>query len=186
MTYVALLRGINVGRAKRVAMADLRTLIEGLGYRHVQTLLNSGNVVFTGPKTPGAAIAARIERTMTKTLGVAANVTIVSADELEAIVNAMPLETDGRDPSRMMVGFFRTPADERRIDAVVSATWTPDEVATGPRVVYVWCPDKILESTAFAAIGRAAGDGITTRNWSTVTKLLALSRELVPRANVKS
>ena len=49
--YVALFRGINVGRAKRVAMADLRTLFEGLGYGDVRTLLNSGNVVFSAPAT---------------------------------------------------------------------------------------------------------------------------------------
>ena len=44
--YVALLRGINVGKAKRIAMADLRALLEGLGYTHVKTVLNSGNAVF--------------------------------------------------------------------------------------------------------------------------------------------
>jgi uncharacterized protein (DUF1697 family) len=49
-THVALLRGINVGKAKRVAMADLRALLEELGYADVRTLLNSGNVVFTAPR----------------------------------------------------------------------------------------------------------------------------------------
>ena len=175
MTYVALLRGINVGRAKRVAMADLRALLEDLGYRDVRTLLNSGNVVFTTPKSAGTALAARIEEAMTRKLGVTAKVTVVSASELQAAVKGLPLATAGRDPSRLMVGFFRTPADERRVDDLVRQKWAPDEVATGPRAVYVWCPDGILESRAFEAIGRAAGDGMTTRNWSTVTKLLAMA-----------
>ena len=174
MTYVALLRGINVGRAKRVAMGDLRALLEGLGYRDVRTLLNSGNAVFTTPKSAGVALASRIEEAMSRKLGVTAKVTVVSAAELQAAVKGLPLATAGRDPSRLMVGFFRTPADERRVDDVVRQKWAPDEVATGPRVVYVWCPESILESRAFEAIGRAAGDGITTRNWSTVTKLLAM------------
>ncbi len=175
MTYVALVRGINVGRAKRVAMADLRTLLEGLGYRDVRTLLNSGNAVFTSPKSADTALAARIEEAMTRKLGVTAKVTVVSASDLQAVVDRVPLATEGRDPSRLMVGFLRTPADERRIVDVVRQKWAPDEVAAGPRVVYVWCPDGILESRAFEAVGRAAGDGITTRNWSTVTKLLAMA-----------
>ena len=58
---VALIRGINVGRAKRVAMADLRALVEGLGYRDVDTLLNSGNVVFTVPAGMKGTPSSRIE-----------------------------------------------------------------------------------------------------------------------------
>jgi uncharacterized protein (DUF1697 family) len=176
MTYVALFRGINVGRAKRVAMADLRVVLENLGYRDVRTLLNSGNAVFNCPKSAPAALAARIEEAMPRKLGVTARVTIVSASELQAAVDRLPLATEGRNPSRLMVGVFRTAADERRVDELMRRNWAPDEVATGPRVVYVWCPDGILESRAFEAIGRAAGDGITTRNWSTVTKLLAMTR----------
>ena len=174
LTYVALVRGINVGRAKRVAMADLREMLEGLGFRDVRTLLNSGNAVFTAPKSAPAALGERIEEALTRKLRVTAHVTVVSASELQAAVDGLTLRSDGRDPSRLMVGFFRTPADERRISDIVRQKWDRDEVATGPRVVYVWCPDSILESRAFAAIGRAAGDGITTRNWGTVTKLLEM------------
>src|SRR6188768_3917664 len=151
MTYVALIRGINVGRAKRVAMGDLRTLLEGLGYRDVRTLLNSGNAVFTAPKSADTALASRIEEAMTRKLGVTAKVTVVSASDLQKAVDGLPLSTEGRDPSRLMVGFFRTPADERRIDGLVRQKWAPDEVAAGPRVVYVWCPDSILESRALEA-----------------------------------
>ena len=59
-TYIALLRGINVGKAKRIAMADLRALLEGLGHADVATLLNSGNVVFRSGKKIPAKIAAEI------------------------------------------------------------------------------------------------------------------------------
>ena len=71
---VGLIRGINVGRAKRVAMADLRALVEGLGYGDVRTLLNSGNVVFTAPRTTTARAAARIEEGLATQLGVPARV----------------------------------------------------------------------------------------------------------------
>src|ERR1700704_4724623 len=68
---VALLRGVNVGKAKRVAMADLRKLVEGLGYGDVRTLLNSGNVLFTVPAGMTGDAAARIENAIGARLGVA-------------------------------------------------------------------------------------------------------------------
>ena len=69
-THVALLRGINVGRAKRVAMADLRSLVERLGYTDVRTLLNSGNVVFTSTSARSGGAEARIEAAIAARLGV--------------------------------------------------------------------------------------------------------------------
>src|SRR5262245_4461223 len=107
-TCIALLRGINVGKAKRVAMADLRKLVEGLGYRDVRTLLNSGNVVFTAPRAAANA-AARIEKAMAADLGVSARVTVVTAAQLTAAVTGSPLGKVADDPSRFLIGFFRDP-----------------------------------------------------------------------------
>ena len=80
--HVALIRGINVGRAKRVAMADLRALMESLGYGDARTLLNSGNIVFTAGREGPDRIRARIERAMAARLGVSARVTVLTAAEL--------------------------------------------------------------------------------------------------------
>src|SRR5213593_3406061 len=94
---IALLRGINVGRAKRVAMADLRALVEGLGYADVRTLLNSGNVVFAA--TDGAkGAAARIEKALAAKVKVTARVTVISAEELAMAVRANPLAKVATDP----------------------------------------------------------------------------------------
>src|SRR5262245_24009387 len=104
--HVALIRGINVGRAKRVAMADLRQLMEQLGYREVQTLLNSGNVVFSGARREKpAGIAARIERGIAERLGVSARVTVLSRAEFEGVVEQNTLTAAAADPSRLMVMF---------------------------------------------------------------------------------
>ena len=73
--YVALIRGINVGRAKRVAMADLRTLLAELGYVDVRTILNSGNVVFSGQQQQPSRIGKRVEEAMAQRLGVSGRVT---------------------------------------------------------------------------------------------------------------
>src|SRR5215471_18045832 len=90
---VALLRGINVGKAKRIAMGDLRTLVEDLGFRDVRTLLNSGNVVYTSLRLAPAAAAARIESAIAKTLGVPSKVTVVDGAELAEIVAGNPFDS---------------------------------------------------------------------------------------------
>ena len=77
-SHVALLRGINVGTAKRVAMADLRGVLTGLGYDDVRTLLNSGNVVFSAPPRSGDP-SKRIEKEIEKKLGVSSRVTVLTA-----------------------------------------------------------------------------------------------------------
>ena len=84
--HVALIRGINVGRAKRVAMADLRELLAELGYRDVQTLLNSGNVVFSGGREKPARMGKRIEAAMAERLGVSARVTVLIAAAFATVV----------------------------------------------------------------------------------------------------
>ena len=80
--YVALLRGINVGKAKRVAMADLRAALESLGYTDVATLLNSGNAVFTAPPAAAGRAAADIQAAVLARTGVSSRVTVLDAEEL--------------------------------------------------------------------------------------------------------
>jgi uncharacterized protein (DUF1697 family) len=172
---VALIRGINVGRAKRVAMADLRALVEGLGYRQVRTLLNSGNVVFTAPRATPASAAARIEKAMAEGLGVSARVVGISAEDLATAVADNPLAGVADDPSRFLVAFLADPAARAKLEPLLEQDWAPEALAAGPRVAYLWCAGGILASRLLEAVNRALGDGVTTRNWATVTKLAALA-----------
>lgn len=171
MTLVALLRGINVGKAKRVAMADLRALVERLGYGDVRTLLNSGNVVFTAPKSVRGEPAARIEKAIAARLGVTSRVTVLSGAEVAAMVRDNPLGKVADDPSRYMITILTHPPDRTRLKTLAREDWSPEVVALGKRCVYLWCPAGIIESRAFAALTKLLGDAITTRNWATITKL---------------
>lgn len=175
--HVALIRGINVGRAKRVAMADLRALLEKLGYTDVRTLLNSGNVVFTAPPSARRSAAARIEEGMTARLGVSARVTVLTAAEVAAVVADNPLGAIAKDPTRLLVTFLTDPAHRKRLLPLTRQGWAPDVLAVGARVAYQWCPGGMLESPMVAAVNRALGDGATARNWATVMKLHALLEE---------
>ena len=173
--YVALLRGINVGRAKRVAMADLRDLVAGLGHADVRTLLNSGNVVFSGRSAPVERIAAAIEQALERGVGVRANVTVLGADAFRTIVSENPLPAAVAEPSRFLVGFLRDPVAARpALAPLLERRWDGDAFALGARAAYLWCAGGILESELLDAVGRLLGDQVTTRNWATVTKVLAL------------
>jgi uncharacterized protein (DUF1697 family) len=174
-THVALLRGINVGKAKRVAMADLRALVGDLGYSDVRTLLNSGNVVFTAPvKSVAADVAARIERGIASKLGVTSRVTVLNARELRGAIEENPFTDIATNPSRLFVAVLTNPADRKLLQPLTKANWSPDSFAIGTRVAYFWCPEGMLESRLPEAIGRTLGAGVTTRNWATLSKLHAL------------
>jgi len=172
--HVALIRGINVGRAKRVAMADLRALVEDLGYGDVRTLLNSGNVVFDVPASARGDPAARIEQAMTRRVGVSARVTVLTAREVAAAVADNPLGKVASDPSRLFVTILTNPADRKRLLPLARQDWMPDMLAVGGRVAYLWCPKGMMESRLAEAVSHLLGDAATTRNWATLTKLHAL------------
>jgi uncharacterized protein (DUF1697 family) len=172
--HIALLRGINVGRAKRVPMADLRTLMEGLGFVAVRTLLNSGNVVFGVPTTFAGDIATSIERGLTRELGVSARVIVLKDAELIAIVSENPLREIATDPSRLLVS-IGDPADRAGLAELSRRDWTPEAMALGARASYLWCPGGIVRSPLALAVGRVTGDRATARNWATIMKLHRLS-----------
>ena len=172
---VGLLRGINVGKAKRVAMADLRALVSGLGYRDVTTLLNSGNVVFTHTRGPAGDTGSRLERAIATRLGVSCRVVVITAAELAAVVAENPLSAVATDPSRHLVAFMRNPSDRARLAALAGESWHPEALALGARVAYVWSPAGVLEGKLPQVIGKILGESVTVRNWATVMKIHALA-----------
>ena len=171
---VALLRGINVGKAKRIAMADLRKLFEGLGYGNVRTLLNSGNVVFTVVKKSGGDDAARIEKVIANRLGVATRVTVLMAKEVAEAVRENPFCSIADNPSRLLLMVLRDSNAAAQLQPLLKERWTPDALALGKRVAYLWCANGIMDSRLCATANRVVGDAGTARNLATMAKLLAL------------
>lgn len=168
--YVALVRGINVGRAKRVAMADLRKLVSDLGYEDVRSLLNSGNIVFSAAALmPGAAAA--IEDALVLKLGVAARVMVLSSTELSAIVSDNSLLALADDHARLMVFVIADPSLHEHVAVLCRSDTGTGVMALGRHAAYVWCPTGVLDSAAAAAVGNLLGDATTARNWNTVIKL---------------
>jgi uncharacterized protein (DUF1697 family) len=173
---VALLRGVNVGKAKRIAMADLRELVEELGFTNVRTLLNSGNVVFDASRASPARIAASIEAAIEKRHGFSSKVVVIDAAALDEIVANNPLRELATDPARHLVAFSAS-SGWTSVRPLLEQAWAPDRLAIVGQAAYLWCAEGILASKLATAFARAAGDEATTRNWATVLKLQAMTAE---------
>lgn len=175
-THVALLRGINVGKAKRVAMADLKAVVAGLGHTNVRTLLNSGNVVFDSPRKLTSAAGPAIRDAVAERTGVVSEVTVVAAADLATIVAENTLASEITEPSRCLVAFPATAADLAKGAPLSGIDAGSERFVLGSRAAYFWCPDGILESKLLKQLGRLVGEAVTTRNWATVLKLLEMTR----------
>ena len=174
---VALLRGINVGRAKRISMGDLRELFVELGYSNVKTLLNSGNIVFTASARNRGEQATRIERAIAERLGVTTRVVVLSAGEVAEALRENPLEAVATDPSRLLFLALRDSAVIAQLKPLLKEKWEPEALALGTCVAYLWCARGIRDSPLWIAVHRAIGDAGTARNRTTMTKLLAVVDE---------
>ena len=168
---VALIRGINVGRAKRVPMSDLKALIEDLGYTDVRTLLNSGNAVFTAARDAPAEIAARIEKALVLRVGVEARVVVLTAAETATVIAENTLLDVADQPSRLLVAVPMPGADLRNLKPLLARDWGNDAFALGKRAAYLWCADGILDSALMKSVSRALENAVTMRNWATMIKL---------------
>ena len=178
--YIALLRGINVGRAKRVAMADLRKLIDEMGYREVRSVLNSGNLVFSAAGVTPQLAARAIEEQLVLQLGVVSRVIVLSRDELASVLAENTLLPLATDHSRLLVFMLADSAARAAVAPLCEREWGLEALAVGQRAAYVWCPEGMLDSAAAAALGKQLGDNTTSRNWNTLCKLYALCSEPAP------
>jgi uncharacterized protein (DUF1697 family) len=180
--HVALLRGVNVGKANRIAMSDLRELCEDIGYAEARTLLNSGNLIFSAPREDARA-AAKIEKEIAARLGVTSRVLVVTGHELDVIIEENPLAECDLDPSRFLVIAFSTDANRAGLEELALQDWGAERLGLGSRAIYLWCANGILESPASVAVGRVLRDDGTSRNWATMKKLQALVHSsTTPRA----
>jgi uncharacterized protein (DUF1697 family) len=174
-TYVAMLRGINVGGRAKVAMAELRQLFADLGHTDVQTYIQSGNVVFA-TRAARERVAVDLEQRIGADLGVDVTVVLRTAQDLARIVAKNPFVGRGADPSTLHVTFLAGAAGSGAAGRLDAPDAGPDELIVAGRDVYLHCPNgygRTKLNNTF--IERRLGARATTRNWRTVTKLLELA-----------
>jgi uncharacterized protein (DUF1697 family) len=171
---VALLRGVNVGGANKLPMADLREIAEGCGYQQVTTYIQSGNVVFTADVADTAKVALKLRRAIATQTSLDPAVIVRSRDELAAVVEANPFLRRGDDPAHLHVVFMEraTPLRLKDLDA-----YAPEELEVVGRERYLFLPNGLGRSRLAADVTKQKSAPGTARNWRTVTKLLEMADE---------
>ncbi|MEV5546269.1 DUF1697 domain-containing protein [Streptomyces sp. NPDC052309] len=176
--YAALLRGINVGGSRKVPMAELRTLMEGLGHDAVGTYLQSGQAVFASDRGDEESLAAELGDAIEKHFGFAVDVIVRDHAYLKAIADACPFPAADLEAKQLHVTYFSTPVDAERFAEIDQAAFLPEEFRLGDRALYLYAPDGLGRSKLAEALSRPRlnkGLIATTRNWNTVIKLVDLT-----------
>lgn len=176
MKHIALLRAVNLAGINKVSMADLRALLVDLGFADAQTLLQSGNVVFSGGSKTTAALEATFERAAATQLGVATDFFVRTAKEWQAIIDANPFPREAKiDPGHLLAVVMKDDVDAANVAALQKAIVGREVVRAKGRCVYIVYPDGIGRSKLTSAmIEKKLGTRGTARNWNTVLKLRAL------------
>ncbi|MFG2309782.1 DUF1697 domain-containing protein [Streptomyces sp. NPDC048566] len=177
-TYAALLRGINVGGAKKVPMAELRTLLEGLGLTGVRTHLQSGNAVFGADRGDEESLAAELSAAIEQRFGFGVGVIVRDHRYLRAVREACPFPAAELEARQLHVTYFSEAVDPARFAPVEPAEFRPEEFRLGDRALYLYAPDGLGRSRLAGALARPRllkGLLATTRNWNTVVKLEELT-----------
>ncbi|MET7680738.1 DUF1697 domain-containing protein [Streptomyces sp. NPDC005423] len=177
-TYAALLRGINVGGARKLPMAELRALMEELGHLGVRTHLQSGQAVFTVGRGDEDSLAAGLAEAIEGRFGFAVDVIVRDHAYLKAIVDACPFPAAALEARQLHVTYLSAPVEEERYADVDRAAHLPEEFRFGDRALYLYAPDGLGRSRLAVELSRprrVKGLTATTRNWNTVVKLAELT-----------
>jgi len=178
-TYIALLRGINVGGHKMVDMAALRDLLAGLGFDDARSLLQTGNLVFRGTAPTGAGLERLLEVEAEKRLDLRTDFVVRTAGGWEAVIADNPFRDEAeRDPGHLIVMFLKDAPSVNAVKALQGAITGPETVHGDGKHLYVIYPAGIARSRLTSKLMEdKLGTRGTGRNWNTVLKLGALARE---------
>lgn len=173
--YVALLRGVNVGRANRISMARWRELLEAAGMSEVRTLLQSGNAVVTSALESAGDLAGRIEADLLAHGDLAVRCLVIEADELRSAIDTNPMPEHAEDGAKLLCYVCSAELDAGLAAANHLDALAPGDIVWQGRFVYQWCPEGVLHAPALMPVlERHLGVVATARNWNTFTKLAGL------------
>lgn len=170
-TWIALLQGINIGKNKRISMTDLKKLVADIGGDDVATHINSGNVVFRHDSTDASDLESQIEEAVEAHIGVTVPVILRTAAELAAVVDMNPFPAATSEPKTLHVTFLR-----KKIANVLDGIDPgKDSLQASGREFYMHLPKGVSGQTYDTkTLNKRLGPDATSRNWNTVTKLLAM------------
>jgi uncharacterized protein (DUF1697 family) len=177
MVHIVMLRGINLGPARRVPMAELRTLFSEAGYEDVRTYVQSGNIVLRSTAKP-AELERNAARLISERFGFDVPVIVRTRADLARVVKRNPLGDVADNPKRYQVSFLSAEPDSSVSGRLESLAAETEAVVLHGREIYAWHPDGVARSKLWNELaGKKLGDTATARNWTTVTTLLEMASE---------
>jgi uncharacterized protein (DUF1697 family) len=171
--HIALLRAVNLPGHNKIGMADLKAFVIGLGFTDAQTLLQSGNIVFSGGTKTTTSLEETLERAAAKQLGLETDFIVRTAKEWQAIIDANPFPREAKDdPSHLLAVILKDEVSAANVTALQKAIVGREVVRAKGRCLYVVFPDGIGRSKLTTAMTeKKLGTRGTARNWNTVLKL---------------
>ena len=174
---IVLLRGINMPKRNRIAMPVLRDVLAGAGFGNVRTYVQSGNVVLSTAKSP-AVVAGECGALIASRFGLDIKVVVRTREELAEVVRRNPFDKIANNPKRYQVCFLSAELDPKVVAKLAAAAVDPERLEVIGREVYAWHPEGINRSPLWEILaGPKLGVTATSRNWTTVTTLLAMANQ---------
>jgi len=177
-TYIALLRGINVGGKNILPIKELASVLESIGLENVHTYIQSGNVVFQSATTDANKLSQAIKNAVGESHGLSPEVLVLSIDELRDAIASCPYTDGERDPKTLHFSFLASIPSDPDLDRLEVIRSPSERFQLAGPVFYLHAPEGIGRSKLAANVERAIGVTATGRNWRTVTKLMSMAEDL--------
>jgi uncharacterized protein (DUF1697 family) len=155
-------------------MAELRELLTGAGYEDVATYVQSGNIALTAAAKP-AQLERELGALIEQRFGFAVPVVVRSRRQLQAVVDHDPISGAAQSPKRYQVTFLATKPPAAAVARLRELARESERIEFAGREIYTFHPDGVAGSKlSVAIVGKDLGAGATSRNWTTVTRLLEM------------
>ena len=180
MTYISILRSVNVGGHNQIKMEPLRQMYAGLGYTFVQSYIQSGNMIFNASDTNTITLEESISVNIFLTFGIRIQAIVLTTDELGNALKNNPYYADlTKDSTKIYFTFLSKIPDMRLLESVSPAFYAPDEFSCRDKVIYNYCPNGYgntkLTNTFFENKLKLTA---TSRNLKTVSELFTLAQKV--------
>ncbi|GJM42517.1 MAG: hypothetical protein DHS20C20_27990 [Ardenticatenaceae bacterium] len=173
-TFIALLRGINVGGHNKLPMRELVQLLESLGLANVKTYIQSGNVVFQSERTDLPALSNEIGTAVQESHGFTPRVLLLSLADLQTAVSQNPFPATDDQHKTLHFYFLESAPPDPDLAKLEAAKSESEQFKLIDRVFYLYAPEGIGRSKLAEKVERALGVAATARNWRTVGKIIGM------------
>ncbi|MBX3394947.1 MAG: DUF1697 domain-containing protein [Phycisphaerae bacterium] len=174
-TYIALIRGINVGGTRVIPMKELVSIMSALGLENVRTYIQSGNAAFQCSAANAKGLEKRMGATIQELKGFRPEIMILSDSALLSILKDNPFPEGMADPTKLQIGILASKPIKPDLEAIATLKSNTEQFKLTSAAFYLHAPDGIGNSKLAQRVERLLGVDVTVRNMRTIAKLLELA-----------